>query len=185
MAGATVLLVDERNTTLEAALQFHGFEVQTAATGRGALSAATGSSLDAVVLEVDLSDIDGFEVCRRLRSAGDTTPLVFLTGRTSVEDRVRDERPRCAPVDRGVRDRAPERPQRRSVQRIIDKSAPARDGDLPRTVRPWSSPRSSRRCRSRSRWASASPRRHPRGSRARSSTVSSSARLRECCTAVP
>ena len=41
------------------------------------------------MLEVDLADIDGFEVCRRLRSAGDTTPLVFLSGRASVEDRVR------------------------------------------------------------------------------------------------
>jgi len=89
MAGATVLLVDDRDTTLEAALQFHGFEVQTVRTGRGALTAAADPSVDAVVLEVDLADIDGFEVCRRLRSAGDTTPLVFLSGRASVEDRVR------------------------------------------------------------------------------------------------
>ena len=89
MAGATVLLVDDRDTTLEAALQFHGFDVQTVRTGRGALTAATDPAVDAVVLEVDLGDIDGFEVCRRLRSAGDTTPLVFLSGRASVEDRVR------------------------------------------------------------------------------------------------
>jgi len=89
MAGATVLLVDDRDTTLEAALQFHVFDVQTVRTGRGALTAAADPSVDAVVLEVDLSDIDGFEVCRRLRSAGDTTPLVFLSGRASVEDRVR------------------------------------------------------------------------------------------------
>jgi len=89
MAGATVLLVDDRDTTLEAALQFHGFDVQTIRTGRGALTAAADPSVDAVVLEVDLADIDGFEVCRRLRSAGDTTPLVFLSGRASVEDRVR------------------------------------------------------------------------------------------------
>ena len=89
MAGATVLLVDDRDTTLEAALQFHGFDVQTVRTGRGALTAAADSSVDAVLLEVDLADIDGFEVCRRLRSSGDTTPLVFLSGRASVEDRVR------------------------------------------------------------------------------------------------
>jgi len=88
MAAATVLLVDDRDTTLAAALQFHGFAVHRADTGRGALTAAAEASLDAVLLEVDLADIDGFEVCRRLRSAGDTTPLVFLTGRTSVEDRV-------------------------------------------------------------------------------------------------
>ena len=86
MAGATVLLVDDRDTTLEAALQFHGFDVQTVRTGRCALTAAADPSVDAVVLEVDLADIDGFEVCRRLRSAGDTTPLVFLSGRASVED---------------------------------------------------------------------------------------------------
>jgi two-component system, OmpR family, response regulator len=89
MAGATVLLVDDRDTTLEAALQFHGFDVQTVRTGRGALTAAADPSVDAVLLEVDLADIDGFEVCRRLRSSGDTTPLVFLSGRASVEDRVR------------------------------------------------------------------------------------------------
>ncbi|HTN81164.1 MAG TPA: response regulator transcription factor, partial [Acidimicrobiales bacterium] len=88
MAAATVLLVDDRDTTLAAALQFHGFDVQTADTGRGALTAAAEASLDAVLLEVDLCDIDGFEVCRRLRSSGDTTPLVFFSGRTSVEDRV-------------------------------------------------------------------------------------------------
>jgi len=95
MAGATVLLVDDRDTTLEAALQFHGFDVQTVRTGRGALTAAADPSVDAVVLEVDLADIDGFEVCRRLRSAGDTTPLVFLSGRASVEDRVRGIAPRA------------------------------------------------------------------------------------------
>ena len=89
MSGATVLLVDDRDTTLEAALQFHGFDVQTAKSGRSALAAAVDPTIDAVLLEVDLADIDGFEVCRRLRSAGDTTPLVFLSGRTSVEDRVR------------------------------------------------------------------------------------------------
>src|SRR5215470_8271550 len=60
MAGATVLLVDDRDTTLEAALQFHGFDVQTVGTGRGALAAAADPSVDAVVLEVDLDDIDGF-----------------------------------------------------------------------------------------------------------------------------
>ncbi len=89
MSGATVLLVDDRDTALGAALQFHGFEVQTVTTGRSALAAAVDPSVDAVLLEVDLMDIDGFEVCRRLRSAGDTTPLVFLSGRTSVEDRIR------------------------------------------------------------------------------------------------
>jgi two-component system OmpR family response regulator len=91
VAGESVLLVDDRDfafSTLVAALQHHGFEVHVAPNGRAALNVAEREPIDAMVLEVDLVDIDGFEVCRRLRRTGDTTPLVFLTERSGAADRV-------------------------------------------------------------------------------------------------
>jgi two-component system OmpR family response regulator len=65
-----------------------GFEVVTAATGSAALTAARSNAPDLIVLDVMLPDIDGFEVCRRLRADGDFVPVVFLTARDGEEDRV-------------------------------------------------------------------------------------------------
>lgn len=92
MAGERLLLVDDEDnlrSMLEAALRHHGFEVATAATGRGALDAMSGPSPDAVILDVMLPDLDGFEVCRRLRAEGVRTPVLFLTARDATEDKVR------------------------------------------------------------------------------------------------
>ncbi len=92
MAAERVLVVDDEDNIrfmLDAALRHLGFEVSTAATGREALSAVAQWKPDAVLLDVMLPDLDGFEVTRRLRSEGNRTPVLFLTARDGTEDKVR------------------------------------------------------------------------------------------------
>jgi two-component system response regulator MprA len=86
-----ILVVDDDpavSGSLERALRLEGYEVETAADGGSALQALAIASPDAVVLDLQLPDIDGLEVCRRLRSAGDDTPVLMLTARDAVNDRV-------------------------------------------------------------------------------------------------
>ncbi len=87
-----VLVVDDEENiayVVSAALRLHGFEVSTADTGRLALAAAGGSHVDLIVLDVNLPDLDGFEVCRRLRQDGNDIPVLFLTARDGADDRLR------------------------------------------------------------------------------------------------
>ena len=65
-----------------------GYDVATARTGSAALDSAAGNPPDLIVLDVMLPDIDGFEVCRRLRADGDFVPVIFLTAREGEDDRV-------------------------------------------------------------------------------------------------
>jgi two-component system OmpR family response regulator len=74
---------------LEAALRHSGFDVTPAATGRAALDVVAEAKPDLIVLDVMLPDLDGFDVCNRLRSTGDRTPVLFLTARDTTEDKVR------------------------------------------------------------------------------------------------
>ena len=92
MPGERLLLVDDEDnlrSMLEAALRHLGFEVFPVANGRDALAAVDDVKPDVVVLDVMLPDLDGFEVCRRLRSEGVKTPVVFLTAKDATEDKVR------------------------------------------------------------------------------------------------
>jgi two-component system, OmpR family, response regulator len=92
VAGETLLLVDDEDnlrSMLEAALRHVGFEVHPAATGRAALDAVAAVRPDLIVLDVMLPDLDGFEVCHRLRQDGSRTPVLFLTARDGTEDKVR------------------------------------------------------------------------------------------------
>ncbi len=73
---------------LGAALRFEGFTVDTAATGGEALSRAEQGAHDLVLLDIMLPDIEGTEVCRRLRAQGVRTPVLFLTARDATEDKV-------------------------------------------------------------------------------------------------
>lgn len=89
--SARILVVDDVPAIvdlLSTALRYMGFEVVTAGSGSAALVAARSSAPDLVVLDVMLPDLDGFEVCRRLRADGDFVPVVFLTARDTEEDRV-------------------------------------------------------------------------------------------------
>jgi len=88
--NAHVLVVDDEpaiTDLLATALRYMGYQVTTAATGFAALDAAAMSA-DLVVLDVMLPDIDGFEVCRRLRAARDFVPVIFLSARDTEDDRI-------------------------------------------------------------------------------------------------
>ena len=87
-----VLVVDDEpavRTALERALRLEAYDVELAADGREALNRLIdGAPPDAVVLDVAMPELDGLEVCRRLRDAGDRTPVLMLTARDAVDDRV-------------------------------------------------------------------------------------------------
>jgi two-component system response regulator MprA len=86
-----ILVVDDEpavRTALERALRLDGFDVALAEDGRAALDALAGAPPDAVVLDVLMPEPGGLEVCRRLRAAGDRTPVLMLTARDRVADRV-------------------------------------------------------------------------------------------------
>ncbi len=86
-----VLVVDdEANLTelLGMALRYEGWEVRSAATGMEAVRAAREFDPDAVVLDMMLPDFDGLEVLRRMRADNDSVPVLFLTAKDAVEDRV-------------------------------------------------------------------------------------------------
>jgi two-component system OmpR family response regulator len=81
---------DEPNIAelLSAALTFEGYQVGVAGTGAEALELARTFRPHLVMLDVMLPDVDGNEVCRRLRLQGDQVPVVFLTARDTTEDKV-------------------------------------------------------------------------------------------------
>jgi two-component system, OmpR family, response regulator len=70
------------------ALELEGYSVDTAATGTDALWLGGENDYDAIVLDVMIPEPDGFEVCRRLRADGRWAPILLLTARDSVDDRV-------------------------------------------------------------------------------------------------
>jgi two-component system, OmpR family, response regulator len=91
-APARLLVVDDEATILEllsGSLRLAGFDVVTAASGAGAVRAAVSSQPDLVLLDVMMPDADGFEALRRIRSGGCEVPVIFLTARDEVADRVR------------------------------------------------------------------------------------------------
>ncbi|WP_062992106.1 response regulator transcription factor [Nocardia anaemiae] len=89
--AATVLVVDDEPNILDllsAALRMSGFDVRTAASGYAALAEAAAHRPDIVVLDVMLPDLDGYAVARRLREVDSQVPVLFLTSRDAVEDRI-------------------------------------------------------------------------------------------------
>jgi len=86
-----ILVVDDDQAvrdSLRRALVLEGYEVDLAANGTEALRILGQRAPDAVILDLQMPDIDGLEVCRRLRSLGDMTPVLMLTARGAVDDRV-------------------------------------------------------------------------------------------------
>jgi two-component system OmpR family response regulator len=90
-AEARLLVVEDEEMILEllsGSLRFAGFDVVTAVSGAEALRAVTASRPDLVLLDVMLPDGDGFDVVRRLRSSGPDVPVIFVTARDGVHERV-------------------------------------------------------------------------------------------------
>ena len=86
-----VLVVDDDRALRDAlrrALSLGGYEVELAAGGQQGLSRLALAAPDAVVLDIGMPDIDGLEVCRRVRQAGNRLPILMLTARDAVEDRI-------------------------------------------------------------------------------------------------
>ncbi|HXQ18635.1 MAG TPA: response regulator transcription factor [Acidimicrobiales bacterium] len=86
-----VLVVDDEPSIVDAvatALRYEGFEVEEATTARSALVAAQERPPDLIILDVMLPDLDGLEVTRRLRQDGIGVPILFLTARDALEDKV-------------------------------------------------------------------------------------------------
>ncbi len=89
--AATILIVEDEHAVargIQYALQQEGYEVAVARSGEEGLDLAVNQAPDLVVLDVRLPGIDGFEVCRRLRADGVWAPVLMLTARDAVRDRV-------------------------------------------------------------------------------------------------
>ncbi|MET8339218.1 response regulator transcription factor [Streptosporangium canum] len=89
--AAKVLVVDDEpniRELLSEALELNGFAVRTAADGRQALEAVARERPDIIVLDVMMPGLDGFTVARRLREAGDSPMMLFLTAKDAVSDRI-------------------------------------------------------------------------------------------------
>jgi two-component system, OmpR family, response regulator MprA len=88
---ARVLVVDDEpavRRALERALRLENYDVELASDGEQALDALISDGIDAVVLDVAMPRLDGLEVVRRMRKAGDRTPVLMLTARDAIDDRV-------------------------------------------------------------------------------------------------
>jgi two-component system OmpR family response regulator len=86
-----ILVVDDEPSIVDAvatSLRYEGFDVEEAGTGRAALAAAQERTPDLIVLDFMLPDLDGLEVTRRLRQDGIKVPILFLTARDAVEDKI-------------------------------------------------------------------------------------------------
>ena len=90
-SGHRILVVDDEaniSELISTSLRFVGFDVRTAATGSQALTIAEEFKPHAIILDVMLPDLDGFEVCRQIRNEGLTVGVLFLTAKDGMEDKV-------------------------------------------------------------------------------------------------
>jgi len=86
-----ILLVEDEENLLEVVklnLELEGYLVTTSTTGKDALVKASDPELDLILLDVMLPEMDGFEICKRLRDKGIQTPVLFLTAKGTSEDRI-------------------------------------------------------------------------------------------------
>src|SRR6202046_248527 len=91
LSMAKILVVDDEPSIVDSVatvLRYEGFEVDVANSGRSALQKAQNNPFDLIVLDVMLPDLDGLEVTRRIRSDGLDVPVLFLTAKCEVEDRI-------------------------------------------------------------------------------------------------
>ncbi|HEX3794425.1 MAG TPA: response regulator transcription factor [Acidimicrobiales bacterium] len=86
-----ILVVDDDlavRRSIDRALRLEGYDVVTVGSGGEALEALAQTPPDAVVLDLQLPDLDGLQVCERMRKAGDDTPVLMVTARQAIDDRV-------------------------------------------------------------------------------------------------
>jgi two-component system OmpR family response regulator len=91
MDKTRVLIVDDEpniRDLLATSLRFAGYEIQTAANGAQAVAAVVESEPDIILLDVMLPDMNGFSVTKKLRGSGIQAPILFLTARDDVEDKI-------------------------------------------------------------------------------------------------
>jgi len=87
--NATILVVDDEEALsdlVSSALRFAGYAVRTEASGFDALRSIKAEIPDLIVLDVNMPELDGFEVCRRIRRDGIQVPVIFLTARDDIDD---------------------------------------------------------------------------------------------------
>jgi two-component system OmpR family response regulator len=90
-SGHRILVVDDESSIsdlISTSLRFVGFDVRTAASGSEALTVAEEFKPHALILDVMLPDLDGFEVCRQIRNEGLNVGVLFLTAKDGMEDKV-------------------------------------------------------------------------------------------------
>jgi two-component system response regulator MprA len=126
-----VLIVDDEPAVvaaLERALRIDGYETAVARDGQQALATLATERPDLVVLDVTMPKLDGLEVCRRLRASGDRTPVLMLTARNGVDDRVDG-------LDAGADDYLPKpfalKELRARVRALLRRSEPVTGDDQP------------------------------------------------------
>src|SRR3974390_2023834 len=86
-----ILVVDDEPSIVDAvatSVRYEGFDVEEASTGRSALASAQEHTPDMIVLDIMLPDLDGLEVTRRLRADGLRVPVLFLTAKDALEDKL-------------------------------------------------------------------------------------------------
>jgi two-component system response regulator MprA len=90
MGAHLVIAEDDRavRESVKRALELEGYSVTAVNDGVAALEAASGSDVDLLLLDLGMPNMDGLTVCRRLRSAGSRLPILVLTARTEISDRV-------------------------------------------------------------------------------------------------
>lgn len=91
MADARILLVEDEETLREAIrmnLELEGYSVVEAATGSKAINLATEGKHDLIILDVMMPEVNGFDICEKIRLTDPKTPIIFLTAKHSVSDRV-------------------------------------------------------------------------------------------------
>jgi two-component system OmpR family response regulator len=84
-----ILVVEDEDAIRDlvaTALRFTGFPVSTVASGRAAIAEIRNEAFDLLILDVNLPDVDGFEITRKIRSDGNTVPVIFLTARDDLAD---------------------------------------------------------------------------------------------------
>ena len=85
-----LIIEDEKNLSrfIELELQYEGYETKVFDDGRNGLNAATSEEWDAILLDLMLPELNGIEVCRRIRQTNKTVPIIMITARDTVLDRV-------------------------------------------------------------------------------------------------